>query len=57
LCDICESTEKVYGDLLPRLRSQAMSGTEVENLLHEIGEEFRHILYHIRDPEFFSYLE
>jgi len=28
----------------------------MREMLHEIGEEFRHILYHINAPEFFRYL-
>lgn len=28
----------------------------IQNALLDIGEELRHILYHIKDPKFFDYL-
>jgi len=42
--------------LLPRLMTDSMPPAEIEELLHQIGEEFRHILYHVRDPRYFRYL-
>ena len=32
------------------------SPEEILDALLEIGEEFRHILYHINDPKFYKYL-
>ena len=29
---------------------------EVEDILHDIGEDFRHILYHIHDSKYYGYL-
>ena len=42
-------------DLLPKVLN-AQSEKALEDILHEIGEEFRHIIYHIRDNRYYSYL-
>lgn len=36
--------------------SKKMSGDEIDELLLDVGEEFRHIIYHIKDPKFYDYL-
>lgn len=41
---------------LPSLLSESITGEEVDEILHDIGEELRHILYHVRDPRFYRYL-
>ena len=33
-----------------------MNSEQLNDVLLDIGEELRHVLYHIRDPKFFSYL-
>ncbi len=55
--DIEESFSKIYNDLVPKLLTEALNPDEVKNLLLCIGEELRHVLYHIRDPQYFKYLE
>ena len=35
---------------------EADSEAAIQNALLDIGEELRHILYHIKDPKFFDYL-
>jgi hypothetical protein len=42
---------------LPKLADRSMRGEELEDLLLDITEEFRHVLYHLHDPEFFRVLE
>ncbi len=37
---------------LPKLVDENLSDQEISDLLVEIGEEFRHVIYHIKDPEF-----
>ncbi len=54
--EIEESCKKLVQDLFPRLYSDTLSEEEVYNLLLDIGEEFRHILYHINDTKFYQYL-
>jgi hypothetical protein len=41
---------------LPRLTNSQLTAPEIHDLLLEIGEEFRHILYHIKGPKFYRYL-
>lgn len=54
--DIGESSHKIFAIILPKLMHSNPNGQETTDLLLDIGEEFRHILYHIRDPKFFEYL-
>ena len=56
LGDLEESFRKLLEDQLPRLAQGQLGGSEINDLLLEIGEEFRHILYHIKDPKFYRYL-
>ena len=42
---------------LPKLLDPSVEGEGLEDVLVEIQEEFRHILYHIHDPEFFRVVE
>jgi hypothetical protein len=51
-----ESFHKFTGELLPKLKSGEISKGDLAHVLHEIGEEFRHILYHIGDPRYYRYL-
>jgi hypothetical protein len=53
--DLEESFRKILEDQLPKLLQQLPDSNTEETLL-EIGEEFRHILYHIADSEFYRYL-
>jgi hypothetical protein len=54
--DLAGSFETFLGDQLPRLRDTGLSCEQLHDVLIEIGEEFRHILYHLREPAFFAYL-
>jgi hypothetical protein len=56
LLDLAESFRTFLDDQLPRLRDERVSCDELHDILFEIGEEFRHILYHVREPEFYAYL-
>jgi hypothetical protein len=56
LIDLEESCRAFVEKLLPRLKSENLSPEQINDLLLEMGEEFRHMLYHIQDPEFFAYL-
>jgi hypothetical protein len=57
LADLEKSFVEVSANLLPKLWEARGNPSAVDDLLHDIGEELRHILYHIRDPRFFRYLE
>jgi hypothetical protein len=54
--DLEESFVKFLDKQLPRLVNENLSSSEINDLLLDMGEEFRHILYHIKDPKFFKYL-
>jgi hypothetical protein len=51
LLDLRESFAKYIDVLLPRLLKAP--DEEMIGCLYEIGDEFRHIAYHLRDPKFF----
>ncbi len=56
LTDLEESFRTILVTLLPRLLDQRLNSDELNDVLLDIGEELRHVLYHIRDPQFFRYL-
>lgn len=51
-----ESMRRFLDEQLPRLLSLDVAVVDIDDALHEIGEEFRHILYHLTDSSFYSYL-
>jgi hypothetical protein len=55
--DIEESLRKFLDEQLPKLADSSLKGEQLEDLLLDISEESRHILYHLHDPEFFRSLE
>ena len=54
--DLQESFNKFNNELLPKI-NQNLNEEEIDDLLLDIGEEFRHILYHIKDSKFYNYLQ
>jgi len=54
--DIEESIKILLNEFFPKLRNETIQENEINDLLLDIGEEFRHIIYHIKDPKFFRYL-
>lgn len=57
LADIQESAGRIFDDLLPKLVATEPNTETAADLLQDIGEEFRHILYHIRDTSLFGYVD
>ena len=55
--DLEESFKTFLNEQLPRLMDKRTTPAELCDTLLEIGEEFRHILYHIHDPKFYRYLD
>ena len=53
--DIDESCMKV-SSLIDRLQQNEILKETIDEILIEIGEVFRHILYHLRDMKFYNYL-
>lgn len=56
LSDLEDSFSMVVNELLPKLLDETKSAEELDELLLDIGEELRHILYHIKDTRYFGYL-
>jgi len=56
LADLEDSFGRFLDEQLPRLTEEPASNTDLNDVLLEIGEEFRHVLYHINDPAFYKYV-
>lgn len=56
LSDFEDSFSVVLNELLPKLLDETKSAEELDDLLLDVGEELRHILYHIKDTRYFGYL-
>ena len=54
--DLEASFKTFLNERLPRLMDDQATPSDLCDVLLEIGEEFRHILYHIHDPKFYQYL-
>jgi hypothetical protein len=54
--DLEKSFLTVLEAQLPRLMDTTLEPSEIKDLLLDIGEEFRHILYHLKDMRFYRYL-
>ena len=57
LWDLEESFRKFLDEQLPKLADPSVQGEQLEDVLMDIQQEFRHILYHIHDPQFFRLVE
>lgn len=51
-----DSFTEILGVLLPELVNPNASSDDLNDTLHKIGDELRHILYHIHDAKYFRYL-
>lgn len=56
LADLEESFVKYANELLPRLLAAGSDQDAIQDVLGDIGDELRHVLYHIQDPKFFRHL-
>jgi hypothetical protein len=54
--DLEKSFCEVLDVLFPKLLDESLTPEQMNDVLLDIGEELRHILYHIKDPKFFGYL-
>jgi len=57
LVDLDGSFRKISNELLPILIRQAADENAAKQTLWAIGEELRHIIYHLKSTAFFQYLE
>ncbi len=51
-----EGSFENFKKMLGRLRNEELTDEQVNDLLVLIGEEFRHIEYHIKDMKYYNYL-
>jgi len=56
LVDVEKSLLVLSNDLFPKLLESSTKPQDVKEILLDIGEEFRHIAYHIGNSEFYKYL-
>lgn len=56
LQDLEQSFREFLENQLPKLVDNRLGDGELTELLLDMGEEFRHILYHLHDPKYFRYL-
>jgi len=54
--DLEESFHKFLEYHLPMLVQDQTKPSEISNILAEIGEELRHIAYHIKNTRFYQYI-
>lgn len=54
--DLETSFRTFLDEQLPKILNPQISTEELEEALAQIGEEFRHILYHLREPHYFRYV-
>jgi hypothetical protein len=56
IIDLSESFKEILENLAPKLNTDNIEEKEVEDILLNIGEELRHILYHIKDCRYYDYI-
>nr|WP_295931755.1 hypothetical protein [uncultured Dyadobacter sp.] len=57
LLDLEESFSAISNNLLPKLQNDTLNEEDIDDILLDIGEELRHILYHINAPKYYQYLK
>jgi hypothetical protein len=55
--DLEESFRKYLDELLPQVVDPTTKEERLVEVLLDVAEEFRHVLYHLHDPKFFRYME
>jgi hypothetical protein len=54
--DLEKSFREFLQVLLPKLLDESLTADQLNDTLLDVGEALRHVLYHIKDPQFFGYL-
>jgi len=55
ILDMEGSFKEVLNEI-PKLSSKSVTEEDIDEALLNIGEQLRHILYHIRDAKFYKYI-
>ena len=53
--DLAESFQRFLSEQLPALEQRATTPERTIEILQDIGDEFRHIEYHLRQPQYFRH--
>jgi hypothetical protein len=56
LLDVAQASRRISEELIPALSREGLPASELEALLHDIGEELRQIAYHVRHSRYYDYL-
>ena len=48
---------RLLDELFPRLKSDHVSEESLRDTMGDIGEELRHILYHVQNSRFYDYID
>lgn len=56
IADVARASDRIVRVELPRVLAESVSDEEASDALHAIGEELRHILYHITHTAYYGYL-
>lgn len=51
-----DSFSRFLTELLPKLLNEKATNHELIDTVHDIGDELRHVLYHVHDVKYFRYL-
>jgi hypothetical protein len=54
--DLEKSFRRFVDAQLPGLFDPSLAVDDISDKLLDIGEEFRHIVYHLKDPRFYRYI-
>ena len=57
LKDVSECCSRIFGQIVPKLLMTDPRSPEAEALLYSLGEEYRHMHYHITESRFFAYIK
>jgi|GEM_PF-2441971 len=55
LLDIYESSKELV-KLIKRLKNTDIQEDLINDILNDVGDELRHLIYHINDSKFYSYI-
>jgi hypothetical protein len=55
--DMQDAMQVIINERIPMLYLRNLNSNEVDDLILDIGEELRHILYHINDTRVYDYLK
>jgi hypothetical protein len=56
LIDIEESLKQIINEDIPKLYLNELNEEDIDDIILNIGEEFRHLLYHIKDTKVYNYI-